>query len=66
MAERHLAWISRIKGDPRERFLRELIVRLPPGASLLDLGCGAGVPGTERLAEGFDVTGVDTQRASCG
>lgn len=59
MADRHLAWISSIKGDPRERFLSELIVRLPRAASVLDLGCGAGVPATERLVKDFDVTGVD-------
>ena len=33
---------------------------LRPGAAVLDLGCGAGVPATRWLAErGFDVTGVD-------
>ena len=31
-----------------------------PGASVLDLGCGAGVPGAKLLADaGFAVTGVD-------
>lgn len=33
--------------------------RLPNGACVLDLGCGAGVPCTQRLAERFWVTGVD-------
>jgi SAM-dependent methyltransferase len=36
---------------------------LPPGAPVLDLGCGAGVPATLWLAgQGFDVTGVDFSR----
>ena len=32
---------------------------LPDGARVLDLGCGAGVPSTRRLAERFEVVGVD-------
>ena len=36
-----------------------LIPRLAEGAQVLDIGCGAGVPVAKRLAEGFQVTGVD-------
>jgi hypothetical protein len=43
----------------RDRFLSELIGRLPAAASVLDLGCGAGVSVTQRFAERFAVTGVD-------
>ena len=40
--------------------LEELTSGLPPGAPILDLGCGAGVPVTRWLtAHGFAVTGVD-------
>lgn len=40
--------------------LREMSRDLPPGAAVLDLGCGAGIPATRWLAErGFSVTGVD-------
>lgn len=39
--------------------LEELAKVLPEGASVLDLGCGAGVPATRWLSERFDVTGVD-------
>lgn len=43
----------------REWYLDTLSERLPKGATLLDVGCGAGIPTTKRLAEDFDVTGVD-------
>ena len=33
--------------------------RLADGASVLDIGCGAGVPVTRTLTERFNVTGVD-------
>jgi 2-polyprenyl-3-methyl-5-hydroxy-6-metoxy-1,4-benzoquinol methylase len=33
--------------------------RLEQGSSVLDVGCGAGIPLTRMLAETFDVTGVD-------
>ena len=40
--------------------MEELSRDLRPGAPVLDLGCGAGVPATRWLADrGFDVTGVD-------
>lgn len=42
-----------------EWYLDTLSERLPRGATLLDLGCGAGIPTAMRLAEDFDVTGVD-------
>lgn len=39
--------------------LQLLIERLPDGAAVLDIGCGAGVPVTRALAQRFAVTGVD-------
>lgn len=59
MADRHLAWIGEIRGDPRLRFLHDLMSRLPERPAVLDLGCGAGVPYTAALAERGDVVGVD-------
>jgi SAM-dependent methyltransferase len=59
LAERYLAWSAAVVGDPRDRFLADLAARLPSRASVLDLGCGAGVPSTQQLAERFEVTGVD-------
>jgi cyclopropane fatty-acyl-phospholipid synthase-like methyltransferase len=41
-------------------WLRDLGDRLLPGARVLDLGCGAGIPAAKLLADaGFAVTGVD-------
>jgi SAM-dependent methyltransferase len=48
---------------PDVRLLDLLIARLTPGAAVLDAGCGAGVPITRRLAESFQVTGVDFAEA---
>jgi 2-polyprenyl-3-methyl-5-hydroxy-6-metoxy-1,4-benzoquinol methylase len=40
--------------------VREWAQTLPPGAALLDLGCGSGVPISQALIEnGFEVYGVD-------
>jgi SAM-dependent methyltransferase len=62
-AETHLEWIRRIEGDPRLAYLDELMGRLRAPARVLDLGCGAGVPITQRLAERHEVTGVDISAA---
>jgi ubiquinone/menaquinone biosynthesis C-methylase UbiE len=51
-------WNASIQGDPWERFVRELEARLDSGARVLDLGCGDGNK-TRRLAERFEVVGVD-------
>jgi ubiquinone/menaquinone biosynthesis C-methylase UbiE len=59
IAERYLSWSERVVNDPRARFTDELVRRLPDGARVLDLGCGAGIPSTRVLAERFEVTGVD-------
>jgi ubiquinone/menaquinone biosynthesis C-methylase UbiE len=59
MASHYLSWGARIEGDPRGRFLEEFARRLPDGARVLDLGCGAGVSSTRFLAERFEVLGVD-------
>lgn len=59
VAERYLAAVEATQGDPRLRFLGELAARLPTGAAVLDLGCGAGEPNARLLAQRFAVTGVD-------
>ena len=59
MAEQYLA--TKDPEDPLALVaLEDLALLLPSEASVLDLGCGAGVPVTRWLADrGFAVTGVD-------
>ncbi|HVM57785.1 MAG TPA: class I SAM-dependent methyltransferase [Gaiellaceae bacterium] len=52
-------WRDGVVGDPRALWRGELVKRLPPGARVLELGCGGGVPDTRLLADRFRVTGVD-------
>ena len=60
LAPRYLAWTEAIEGDPTGRFLDELSARLPAGARVLDLGCGAGR--ASKLLERFEVVGVDVSQ----
>jgi ubiquinone/menaquinone biosynthesis C-methylase UbiE len=60
---RYMRWAAQIEGDPRDRMLEAFIHRLRPGARVLDLGCGAGIPSTKALATEFDVVGVDASKA---
>ena len=39
----------------RQARLTAFLAQLPPGASILELGCGAGGDTAEMLARGFDV-----------
>ena len=59
LGERYLAWSSLIENDPRARFVCEFAHQLRPGARVLDLGCGPGIPSTHELSERFEVVGVD-------
>jgi cyclopropane fatty-acyl-phospholipid synthase-like methyltransferase len=63
LASEFLVWTAKIEDDPRHRLLDDFVSRLPAEARVLDLGCGAGVPSTTRLAERFEVVGVDISKA---
>ncbi|GFE77273.1 trans-aconitate 2-methyltransferase [Novosphingobium sp. TCA1] len=56
------AWLAARGTDLAEaEWLDLLTERLEPGATILDLGCGGGVPiGAELLCRGFAVTGLDS------
>ncbi len=45
--------------ETRQRYTQLVLDRLLDGSDVLELGCGAGVPTLELLAERFNVTGVD-------
>jgi SAM-dependent methyltransferase len=54
-------WGDEIEGDHWERFLDELVARLPPDARVLDLGCGDGSK-FAHLARGFELVAVDLSK----
>lgn len=43
----------------RQVRLAKFLALLPPGAAILELGCGAGADSAEMLARGYDVTPTD-------
>jgi len=59
IGETFAEWRTRIVGDPREEWEAAFASRLPERARVLELGSGAGTPETRRLAERFQLTGVD-------
>jgi len=59
LVDRYLEWSAQGADPTRDGLLAEFVSRLPGGAAVLDLGCGAGVPTTRLLAERFRVSGVD-------
>jgi SAM-dependent methyltransferase len=52
-----------VSGNPAEDLLRDLDARLPGGADVLELGCGAGTPGALVLAARHNYVGVDISAA---
>ena len=58
IAETYRDW-AEADAWPRLEWLALLEAELAPGSAVLELGCGAGVPVTRRLAESFRVTAVD-------
>jgi len=66
IAERYLAWAAEIRDEPRARFTAELESRLAPSSSVVDLGCGAGIPTTRALAERHSVIGIDISPEQIG
>jgi cyclopropane fatty-acyl-phospholipid synthase-like methyltransferase len=59
VADRYLAWSALRPSAARLRALDLADALIPAGADVLELGCGAGIPMTARLAAGRTLTGVD-------
>ena len=66
IADRFAEWSAEIEDAHRARWRQELVDRLPDGARVLELGCGAGLADTHILAERFRVTGVDISTEQIG
>jgi SAM-dependent methyltransferase len=59
IADRYLEW-SALRPSPARQSALDLTDDLiPAGADVLELGCGAGIPMTVRLAAGRRLTGID-------
>jgi ubiquinone/menaquinone biosynthesis C-methylase UbiE len=64
VAPAYLAWSGPRPTKTRAEYLDKLLSLLPEGASILELGCGAGVPCTQLMADkGFQVTATDISSA---
>jgi cyclopropane fatty-acyl-phospholipid synthase-like methyltransferase len=63
IAEAYLRWIEEEPSPEQESATRELLLGLPAGARVLELGCGPGWPTLDALAERLSVVGVDLSRA---
>ena len=50
---------DRARNAPDLELLKDFAGRLPPGARVLDAGCGAGVPIAEFLSRSFLIVGLD-------
>lgn len=59
IASRYTEHAQKDPAGLRQRYARMVIDAVSEGASLLDLGCGSGLPVTLELARHFRVTGVD-------
>jgi SAM-dependent methyltransferase len=66
MAARYAEWAAQVVGDPRERYVGELLARLPGRPDILELGCGAGVEPTPTFAARGRLVGIDISGAQIG
>ncbi|MBD3189310.1 MAG: methyltransferase domain-containing protein, partial [Candidatus Heimdallarchaeota archaeon] len=53
---------NRHENLPEMKLLLQFIKRIPEEGKVLDVGCGAGVPFTQHLAEKFEVIGIDISK----
>lgn len=59
IGECYAEWSRHMRVEERERYTSLVLDRLPQGATVLDIGCGTGIPTTAALADHATVTGVD-------
>ncbi|HEX8671579.1 MAG TPA: class I SAM-dependent methyltransferase [Longimicrobium sp.] len=58
-AERHAEWAAHVRVAERAEYTERVADAFPAGASVLELGCGAGGPTTQRLASRYRLVAVD-------
>lgn len=58
-AQEAAKYATRDRKERADGFLEPFIAMMPPGAVILDLGCGAGWAGAVMQEKGFDVHGLD-------
>lgn len=63
VADRYAALEAAEHPWPRLRWLAKFLERVEPGAGVLDVGCGNGMPATRAIAERYRATGVDLSAA---
>lgn len=64
IAERYAAWTGEALTGARAWAVATLDAHAAPGAAVLDLGCGTGVPVSRALAARYAVTGLDASARS--
>lgn len=57
IAEQHHWWAGHTRAEERQRYTDFLLEQVPAGGSVLELGCGVGLPTARILAQRFQVTG---------
>jgi len=64
IVQRYSDWGRNVRAEERARYTTLLLESLHEHADVLELGCGAGIPTTQQLAQRFSVTGVDISEQS--
>ncbi len=63
IAGHYLEMMQNVRAEERARYTSCLLNNVPPGGSVLEIGCGSGLLTTKDLAEKFHLTGVDISAA---
>lgn len=59
IAHLHADWAARARSEERARYLAAFCAQVPAGASVLEMGCGAGGAVTDALAAHYRLTAID-------
>ncbi len=59
IADTYLEWAQHVRVAERQKYTDLFLENVSAGATVLELGCGPGVPTTQILAQHYAVTGVD-------